>query len=105
MALVSHQYSLSIFIVIASLSLLLNPISCFNPKLLNVSLKYQSDSAWGSAGATWYGSPNGAGSDGNSIIYPNQKYLNDNIYEHLNVTFIYVCIYNVNLNKFWYVYL
>lgn len=60
------HYSLPFFTLLAFLSLLLNPISCFNPKNLNVSKYYQSlDSDWSAAGATWYGSANGAGSDGN----------------------------------------
>ncbi|KAI8026830.1 putative expansin-B2 [Camellia lanceoleosa] len=37
--------------------------SCFNPKIFNVS-KYQSYNDWSPAGATWYGSSTGAGSDG-----------------------------------------
>jgi hypothetical protein len=35
---------------------------CFNPKHLDSSTI---TTDWSSAGATWYGSPDGAGSDGN----------------------------------------
>ena len=53
----------SLFTLLVLFSLLLNPTSAFNPKLLNVS-KLQSSTSWSPAGATWYGSPTGAGSDG-----------------------------------------
>lgn len=44
-------------------SVLAIPCSCFNLKLLNVS-ETQSDDGWSPAGATWYGPPHGAGTDG-----------------------------------------
>ncbi|XP_072960603.1 expansin-B18-like [Typha angustifolia] len=67
-----HQapFSSSILSFIALLSLIssLTPCTCFNPKLLNNSLA-ASSSGWSSAGATWYGSPTGAGSDGGACGY------------------------------------
>ncbi|KAJ0054359.1 putative expansin-B2 [Pistacia vera] len=62
------RYPFSFFTLVTILSLLINPCHCFNPKLLNISLA-QTDSNWSPAGATWYGSPTGAGSDGGACGY------------------------------------
>lgn len=83
----------SLFTLIALFSLLMSPSSCFNPKLLNVS-KIQSTSGWLPAGATWYGSSTGAGSDGNAekdIIYPHDIYIHTKFAQkYLSCIYIYI---------------
>ncbi|KAJ4727193.1 Beta-expansin [Melia azedarach] len=61
------QNQLSFFTIALTFSLL-NSCFCFNPKLLNVSVA-ETGSGWLPAGATWYGSATGAGSDGGACGY------------------------------------
>ncbi|GKV12856.1 hypothetical protein SLEP1_g23947 [Rubroshorea leprosula] len=67
MAFLQSSFPLPLTLLIA-LSLLINPSFGFYPKLLNTSLE-ASETDWSPAGATWYGSANGAGSDGGACGY------------------------------------
>ncbi|XP_073002598.1 expansin-B3-like [Typha latifolia] len=61
---ISLRLPSSTFALVALLALvsLLSPCTCFSPKSFNFS---DAASNWGSASATWYGSPTGAGPDDN----------------------------------------
>ncbi|XP_049380757.1 expansin-B15-like [Solanum stenotomum] len=61
----------TIFTYFTLFSILTISCSCFHPKRLNNVSKIQSNSDWSPAGATWYGSPSGAGSDGGACGYTN----------------------------------
>ena len=63
------------FSLVVLFSMLLNTCYCFNLKLFNAS-KSQNEEQWQPAPATWYGAPDGAGSDGECVYIC-----------------IYVCIY------------
>jgi len=47
---------------------MLDPCYCLNRKLFNVSEIQNDNDQWQPAIATWYGAPNGAGSDGECYI-------------------------------------
>ncbi|KAL5073301.1 hypothetical protein RYX36_012285 [Vicia faba] len=50
---------------------MVNPCYCLNRKLFNVSQIQNDNNQWQGAIATWYGPPNGAGSDSGACGYTN----------------------------------
>ncbi|KAL4323365.1 hypothetical protein GQ457_11G000730 [Hibiscus cannabinus] len=68
MAFTSLRSTFFLLTFAATVSVLFNGCHGFYPKLINASLA-ASEHGWSPAGATWYGSPTGAGSDGGSCGY------------------------------------
>ncbi|XP_058732776.1 putative expansin-B2 [Vicia villosa] len=58
-----------LFSLIVVYSFIVNPCYCLNRKLFNVSQIQNDNNQWQGAIATWYGPPNGAGSDGGACGY------------------------------------
>ena len=70
--------------------ILLNSAHCFYPKRLNISAA-TGDSDWSLAGATWYGSPTGYGSDG---ILSNMH-----LHLHINYLALYIKLTRLQNNE------